>query len=252
MATILHREVIGPIHYLRVDADPALAGTAAPIGSIAVLDTGMAWYLKQGAGDGDWTWSDAGASAGDIATALAHITADGSSHADVATNTAAIAAVGAVSADRATGDEQFDGNTLAAAEGTGTALTASSADLGTARRRVKWRMVWHFDTVHADNNAWTLGLRADSVDLVMANVYPVANTMVEMSGQMTIRTTGAGGTFDSKGSWTYRGTTRPATVIAGAIDTTGSTNFTPVVRVRSNEATDEVTLREFEIQVLEA
>ncbi len=41
-----------------VDADPSSSGVAAPIGSIANLDTGLGEWLKTGVGDTDWSRTD--------------------------------------------------------------------------------------------------------------------------------------------------------------------------------------------------
>jgi len=278
MAAILHREVIGPIHYLRVDADPALAGTAAPIGSIAILDTGMAWYLKQGAGDGDWTWSDAGASAAGIATNLAHTTADGSSHADVATNSAHSAGDGSDHADVATNtaaiaalptnpivdhdplaaDSLLTGAGMGAATETAhTAQQATSADVNTARRTLRWRGRLYANSNNAADNwrsRWRVGGVAGALVLDTGAWALLAGEWVDFDVEIQIRSVGAGGTFDSVAKATKHGggggpVEYESQTLGGAIDTTGAVDFAVTGWSSSNNASQSVTLRDAELEV---
>lgn len=146
-------------------------------------------------------------------------------------------------------DSQLTGDGLGAAtEGAHTAVAIPQEVLGTARRRIKFDAYLYCDSDNAADT-WRVRLRLGGLGgalIADSGAFNcVATSGLRIEGEITIRTVGAGGTFDA---W-FRlyNEVGPAIVedivFGGAVDTTAERDLAVTGESSSASAAQQFTLR---------
>lgn len=157
---------------------------------------------------------------------------------------------GTISADSTLAADVIGATTEAAH----TAVTIPAAMLGTARRVVKFSARLHVVSSNATDTwifrsrlgglAGTLLQASSAIDLVDDDVYV-------LSGEISVRTLGASGTFDSVCQFqdVVADSRADAEVVAGALNTTVARDLTITGFCSTNNAGNQVALRHLEVEV---
>lgn len=155
-------------------------------------------------------------------------------------------------------DSQLTGAGLGATtEGIHTPLTVANPHLATARRTIRWRGRLYVDNNNAPDTwrtRWRIGGLGGVLVLDTGAWALLANEWIEFDISLMIRTIGAGGTFDCEaraikygggaGTVEYEQVTP-----GGAIDTTGGVTFDVTGWSSTNNANQQVTLRDARLEV---
>ena len=138
-----------------------------------------------------------------------------------------------------------------------TGLTLTSANLGTARRLIKFYARLHVISSNAADT-WTFRLRLGGLTgtlLFASAAIDIENDDVfTFEGYAEVRTTGAGGTFDAmtRFSDVVADTSTLNEILGGAVDTTASADLVVTVECSSANAGNQVSLRHFSAEVMPA
>lgn len=137
-----------------------------------------------------------------------------------------------------------------------TAISIPAAILGVARRRIHFRALSHVIAANStDTWQWRVRIGGVGGTLIADSgaINITTDDVVNIEGDIYIRTLGAGGTFNAATLLfePVGGYQRDA-VTAGAIDTTAAINFVVTGTCSTNNAGNQVSLRHFGIEVWSA